>query len=40
MDVSITSWFLVMPVNYLMASSDDGQLHGFMASSDDGQLSL
>ena len=27
---SITSWFLVMAVNYHMASSDDGQLpHGF-----------
>ena len=33
---SITSWFLVMAVNYHMASSDDG--HYLMASSDDGQL--
>ena len=32
----MVSWILVMTVNYLMASSDDGQLpHGF---SDDGQL--
>ena len=30
MTVSITTWLLVMTVNYLMASSDDGQLpHGF-----------